>query len=104
MTGRDRLLAALFALQLLAAGVFGIVLVYGLSDEPRTSEVLTARSSVPSPRSAIATMYSRSAGVARSYRAPKNPTASSASASGAACITSDQRIGVCTATSQVTLP
>ncbi|MCU1693750.1 MAG: hypothetical protein JWM64_2841, partial [Frankiales bacterium] len=41
-TGRDRLLAALFAVQLLAATVFGVVLVRGLGDEPRASEVLTA--------------------------------------------------------------
>ena len=38
--------------------------------------------------SAIPRRYSRSAGVARSYRYPKNPTASSASASGAATRTS----------------
>ena len=31
LSGRDRIIAALFALQLLAAGVFGIVRVKGLS-------------------------------------------------------------------------
>ena len=34
LTGRDRLLAALFALQLLAATVFGVVLVAQLGDQP----------------------------------------------------------------------
>src|SRR5262245_56739516 len=58
----------------------------------------------PSPRPAIARMYSRSAGVARSYRDPKNPTASSASAWGAAIFTSCAPIGLDVAMSQVTLP
>ncbi|WP_324275025.1 hypothetical protein [Blastococcus brunescens] len=56
------------------------------------------------PSSAIACMYSRSAGVARSYREPKKPTASSASATGAAMATSAAVMGEEAATSQVTLP
>jgi hypothetical protein len=48
--------------------------------------------------------YSRSAGVARSYREPKNPTPSSASASGAATRTSSAVIGDRGAWSQVALP
>ncbi len=36
LSGRDRLLAALFALQLLAAAAFGLVLVNGLDDERTT--------------------------------------------------------------------
>ena len=39
LSGRDRIIAALFAAQLLAAGVFGAVLVNGLGDKP--SQVLT---------------------------------------------------------------
>lgn len=39
LTGRDRLVAGLFALQLLAAGVFGVVLVNGLGKD--TTQVLT---------------------------------------------------------------
>src|SRR6478672_3182649 len=53
---------------------------------------------------AIVRMYSRSAGVARSYREPKNPTASSASASGAATRTSAAVIGDFGAWSQVAFP
>ena len=41
LTGRDRLLAGLFALQLLAATVFGLVVVDGL-DGQTTSQVVTA--------------------------------------------------------------
>ena len=53
----------------------------------------------------MARMYSRSAGVARSKREPKNPTASSASASGTASATSAAVIGDCAgATSQTTFP
>ena len=48
--------------------------------------------------------YPTFAGVARSYRAPKNPTASSSSASGAASLTSTTRIGLRGATSQTALP
>ncbi|MCU1672680.1 MAG: hypothetical protein JWN77_793 [Frankiales bacterium] len=40
LTGRDRLLAALFAVQLLAAGIFGAVLVNGLGDD--RSQLVTA--------------------------------------------------------------
>jgi ABC-type branched-subunit amino acid transport system substrate-binding protein len=36
LTGRDRLIAALFAVQLLAAGVFGVVLVNGLGKDDST--------------------------------------------------------------------
>ena len=49
-------------------------------------------------------MYSRSAGVARSYRLPKKPTASSPAASGAGDPTSPAVTGLVAATSQVTLP
>ena len=52
----------------------------------------------------MARMYSRSAGVARSKREPKKPTASSASASGAATRTSAAVIGERGAWSQVALP
>ena len=70
-----------------------------------TSAVGTASPSVSTVDSeAIARMYSRSAGVARSYRDPKKPTASSASASGAATRTSAAVIGVRGAWSQVALP
>src|SRR4051795_13010054 len=71
--------------------------------ETATSDVATAAPLGP-PRSAIACMYSRSAGVARSYREPKKPTASSASATGAAIATSPAVMGDDAATSQVTLP
>src|SRR5215207_3226687 len=67
-----------------------------------TSDVFTGAS--PWLRLAIARMYSRSAGVARSYREPKKPTASSDSASGAAIFTSSGVIGLAGAASQVTLP
>src|SRR5215207_3859963 len=69
-----------------------------------TSAVFTGAAPSPSPSAAIARMYSRSAGVARSYRDPKNPTASSDSASGAATFTSSAVTGLVGATSQVTLP
>ncbi len=49
-------------------------------------------------------MYLRSAGVARSYRLPKKPTASSPSACGLATATSCAVTGLAVATSQVTLP
>ena len=49
-------------------------------------------------------MYSRSAGVARSYLLPKKPTASSPAATGAATLTSAAVTGLAAATSQVTLP
>ena len=52
----------------------------------------------------MARRYSRSAGVARSKREPKKPTASSASASGAATATSSAVIGERGATSHATLP
>ena len=42
--------------------------------------------------------------MARSYLLPKNPTASSPSASGAAMLTSAAVTGLAAATSQVTLP
>jgi hypothetical protein len=57
-----------------------------------------------SPVAAIARMYCRSDNVARSYLLPKNPTASSPSASGAAMLTSAAVTGLAAATSQVTLP
>src|ERR1700728_345402 len=49
-------------------------------------------------------MYSRSAGVARSYLLPKKPTASSPAATGLATVTSAAVTGLAAATSQVTLP
>ena len=53
LSSRDRIIAALFALQLLAAGVFGIVLVNGLGDEPAqvlsTAPQDSAVQAVPSP-------------------------------------------------------
>ena len=52
----------------------------------------------------MARMYSRSAGVARSYRLPKKPTASSPAATGPATLTSCAVTGLAAATSQVTLP
>ncbi|MBC7375584.1 MAG: ABC transporter substrate-binding protein, partial [Frankiales bacterium] len=48
LTGRDRLLAGLFALQLTAAAVFGLVLVDALGDEPAT-QVLTAQPGAAAP-------------------------------------------------------
>src|ERR671931_1526255 len=66
-----------------------------------TAEVDTVSSS---SRLAIVRMYSRSAGVARSYREPKKPTASSPSASGAATVTSAGPIGEVGAWSQVAFP
>ena len=52
----------------------------------------------------MARRYSRSAGVARSKRDPKKPTASSDSASGTATRMSSAVTGELGATSQTTLP
>src|SRR3954452_24975033 len=60
-----------------------------------------------SPIAAIARMYSRSAGVARSYRLAEDPTArypQAPAAPGAATATSAAVTGEEAATSQVTLP
>jgi len=67
LSGRDRIIAALFAVQLLAAGVFGVVLVHGLGDKP--AQVLTtapqdATAQVVPSASATASAQAATAGTA----------------------------------------
>ncbi len=54
ITGRDRLLAALFALQLVAATAFGVVLVRGLGDDAPVETLVSAPGGVPAPADVVA--------------------------------------------------
>src|SRR3954447_12251636 len=89
LNGRDRIIAALFAVQLLAAGVFGVVLVRGLGDKP--AQVLTTAPQESSTQVAPSAAASAAAQAGTAGTAARTTTTTSGGSSG---VTAESATGV----------